>query len=443
VADRKLIDECVHCGFCLPACPTYQSWGQEMDSPRGRILLMKSLTEGKPLTSAVVTHFDRCLGCMSCMTACPSGVNYEALIEETRAEVEHDHPRPAADRLFRSFIFSLFPYPRRLRLALLPQLLYVMSGLRWLVHKLGLIRLLPRRLRALEGLMPPVSARQLIARLPGLVAAEGTQRARVALLPGCVQRVYFPGVNQATLRVLRAEGCEVVVPRGLGCCGALSLHAGRDVESRRFARAAIAALEKAKVDTVVVNAAGCGSAMKQWGRLLAGDPAWAERAAAMAAKVKDVSEVLVALGPVATRHPLPIKLAYHDACHLAHAQRIRAEPRQLLTAIPELELTELADPDQCCGSAGVYNLLEPDSAREIGGRKVDAVLAAAPELLVSANPGCTLHIQMLLRERGHSIRTAHPIEVIDASIRGVPLLPSQASGGPAAGEKALEPGDRA
>ena len=421
MAERKLIDECVHCGFCLPACPTYQSWGQEMDSPRGRIHLMKSLTERKPLTSSVVTHFDRCLGCMSCMTACPSGVNYEALIEETRAEIEEQHERPAADRWFRTLIFSLFPYPRRLRLALLPQLLYVKTGLRWLAHKIGLHRLLPKRLRALEALMPPVSARQLVAHLPARGTAQGAQRARVALLPGCVQRVYFPGVNQATLRVLRAEGCEVVVPRGLGCCGALSLHAGRDQESRRFARKAIAALEKAAVDTVVVNAAGCGSAMKQWGRLLAGDPAWAERAAAMAAKVKDVSEALVALGPVAERHPLPIKLAYHDACHLAHAQRIRAEPRQLLSAIPELELTELADSDQCCGSAGVYNLLEPDSAREIGGRKVDAVLAAAPEILVSANPGCTLHIQMLLRERGKTIRTAHPIEVLDASIRGAPL----------------------
>jgi glycolate oxidase iron-sulfur subunit len=422
MADRRLIDECVHCGFCLPTCPTYQSWGQEMDSPRGRILLMKTLAEGtEQLTPSVVRHFDRCLGCMACMTACPSGVKYEALIEQTRAEVERGHRRPASDRLFRGLIFALFPYPRRLRLAVLGQILYVRSGLRWLVHALRLVSLLPRRLRALEALMPPVSLRLLRQRLPSLAPATGTRRARVALLPGCVQRVYFPGVNQATLRVLAAEGCEVVIPPELGCCGALSLHAGRDEEARRLARGAIAALERAEVDTVVVNAAGCGSAMKEWGRLLGDDPAWRARAEAMAARVKDVSEFLVALGPAATRHPLPVVLAYHDACHLQHAQRIRAQPRQLLSAIPGVELTELADSDQCCGSAGVYNLLEPDSAREIGQRKVDAVLAAAPRLLVSANPGCTLHLTMLLRERGHSIRTAHPIEVLDASIRGTSL----------------------
>jgi len=384
---------------------------------------MKTLADGtEPLSPSVVRHFDRCLGCMSCMTACPSGVKYEALIEQTRAEVERGHRRPVADRLFRGLIFSLFPYPRRLRLALLGQIVYARSGLRWLVHALRLVRLLPRRLRALESLMPPVSLRLLRQRLPALAPATGARRARVVLLPGCVQRVYFPDVNQATLRVLRAEGCEVVIPPELGCCGALSLHAGRDQEARRFARAAIAALERAEVDAVVVNAAGCGSAMKEWGRLLADDPAWHARAEAMAARVVDVSEFLVALGPSATRHPVPVVLAYHDACHLQHAQRIRAQPRQLLSAIPGVELTELADSDQCCGSAGVYNLLEPDSAREIGQRKVDAVLAAAPQLLVSANPGCTLHIQMLLRERGHEIRAAHPIEVLDASIRGATIL---------------------
>jgi glycolate oxidase iron-sulfur subunit len=422
VPERKLIDECVHCGFCLPTCPTYQSWGQEMDSPRGRIVLMKSLATGaEPLTPDVVRHFDRCLGCMTCVTACPSGVNYEALIEETRAEVERGHHRPASDRLFRAALFWLFPHPGRLRLAALGQLIYVATGLRWLAHALRLVRLLPRRVRALESLMPPVSLRQITARLPSRATAQGARRARVALLAGCVQRVYFPGVNQATVRVLRAEGCDVVVPRRLGCCGALSLHVGRDEEARRLARRAIAAIERADVDHVVVNAAGCGSAMKHWERLLAGDPAWRTRAAAAAAKVRDVSELLVALGPAAERHPLEVSLAYHDACHLQHAQRIRAQPRELLAAIPGVKLVELADSEQCCGSAGVYNLLEPESAREIGARKVDAVLAAAPELLVSANPGCTLHIQMLLRERGHAIRTAHVIEVVDASIRGAAL----------------------
>ncbi|HMG56784.1 MAG TPA: heterodisulfide reductase-related iron-sulfur binding cluster [Kofleriaceae bacterium] len=420
---RRLLDDCVHCGFCLPACPTYQSWGEEMDSPRGRIHLMKMLADGKePLTQAAVDHFDRCLGCMACVTACPSGVKYDVLIEETRALVERQHRRGLADRMFRGMIFALFPYPRRLALALALQLIYQRTGLRWLAHRLGLVRLLPRRLRNLEAMMPRVTLRALTDRLPAALPATGTRRARVAVLPGCVQRVYFPEVNQATLRVLAAEGCEVVVPPSLGCCGALSLHAGRDDEARRFARAAIAALEATGADAIAVNAAGCGSSMKEWGHLLAGDPAWAERAAAIAAKVKDVSELLVAHGPVAPRHPVRLKVAYHDACHLAHAQRIRAQPRALLAAIPGLELVEL-DSDTCCGSAGVHNLLEPESAREIGERKVESVLAAAPDLLVSANPGCTLQIQMLLRERGVAMRTAHPIEVLDASIRGAPLEP--------------------
>jgi glycolate oxidase iron-sulfur subunit len=418
---RRLLDDCVHCGFCLPACPTYQSWGEEMDSPRGRIHLMKMLADGKePLTPATVEHFDRCLGCMACVTACPSGVKYNVLIEETRARVEREHQRRLSDRLFRGMIFALFPYPRRLKLALALQLIYQRSGLRWLAHKLGLIRLLPRRLQNLEALMPRVSARLLTDRLPAQLPAAGPRRTRVAVLPGCVQRVYFPEVNQATLRVLAAEGCEVVVPPELGCCGALSLHAGRDDEARRFARAAIAALEATGADAIAVNAAGCGSSMKEWGHLFAGEPGWAERAAAIAAKVVDVSELLARQPAVAARQPVRLKVAYHDACHLAHAQRIRAEPRALLAAIPGLELVEL-DSDTCCGSAGVHNLLEPDSAREIGERKVESVLAAAPDLLVSANPGCTLQIQMLLRERGKDIRTAHPIEVLDASIRGAPI----------------------
>jgi glycolate oxidase iron-sulfur subunit len=418
-AKRRLLDDCVHCGFCLPSCPTYQSWGEEMDSPRGRIHLMKLIADRKqPLTPAAVDHFDRCLGCMACMTACPSGVQYSALIEQTRAMVERDHRRGLADRLFRGMIFALFPYPRRLKLAMALQLIYQRAGLRWLVHALRLVRLLPRRLRNLEALMPPVSMAKLADRLPAAQPAAGPRRTRVALLPGCVQRAYFPEVNQATLRVLAAEGCEVVVPPALGCCGALSLHAGRDGEARRFARAAIATLEQTGADAIAVNAAGCGSSMKEWGHLFADDLAWAERARAIAAKVKDVSELLAGQPAVAERHPVRLRVAYHDACHLAHAQRIRAEPRALLTAIPGLELVEL-DSDACCGSAGVHNLLEPESAREIGERKVDSVLAAAPDLLVSANPGCTLQIQMLLRERGRDVRTAHPIEVLDASIRGV------------------------
>jgi glycolate oxidase iron-sulfur subunit len=417
--DRKLIDECVHCGFCLPACPTYQSWGQEMDSPRGRIYLMKAHSEGRlALSGTIVEHFDRCLGCLACVTACPSGVKYDVLIEQTRAEIERTHPRSAYDRLFRALIFALFPHPARLRWLALLQFAYEWSGLRWLLRRAGVFRLLPPRLRQLEALAPSLSWSQLWAQLPAFSPAQGSRRQRVALLPGCVQRVYFPEVNRATQRVLTAEGCDVSVPRGLGCCGALSLHAGRESEAQGFARRAIAVLEKEDVDVIVVNAAGCGSAMKHWPRLLAEDAEWRPRAEALAAKIKDITEFLAGLEPVAPRQPLALRLAYHDACHLSHGQGLRAEPRSLLRAIPGVELLEIPDGEQCCGSAGVYNLLEPASAQQIGKRKADHILALSPEILVTANPGCTLQIRSQLGSAGSALRTAHPIEVIDASIRG-------------------------
>jgi glycolate oxidase iron-sulfur subunit len=414
VPQRKLIDDCVHCGFCLPACPTYHNWNEEMDSPRGRIYLMKGLSEGKiALNDTVLSHFDRCLGCMACVTACPSGVRYDVLIEEQRAEIEAARPRGLSDRLFRAMIFALFPYPARLRAAAFLQWLYVKSGARWLFHALRLPSLLPPRLAQLEKLMPEVTAATFRARLPEVTPAAGERRARVALLAGCVQRVYFPGVNAATVRVLAAEGCEVQVPPSQGCCGALSLHAGRDEEARELARALIASFP-ADVDAVVVNAAGCGSHLKDLPRFLPGDP----RALAFAAKVRDVSELLAGLPPRATRHPLAVRAAYHDACHLRHAQRIVEQPRQILRGIPGLTLVEIDEGDQCCGSAGVYNLVQPQSARQVGERKVANVLEAKAELLVTANPGCTLQIQSILRDRGISLRAAHPIEVLDASIRG-------------------------
>jgi glycolate oxidase iron-sulfur subunit len=417
--ERKLIDECVHCGFCLPACPTYQSWGQEMDSPRGRIYLMKAYSEGRGSLSEVAAHFDRCLGCLGCVTACPSGVKYDQLIEQTRVELEQTHRRSWSDRLLRACIFAVFPYPARLRVLVLLGWLYAASGLRLVLRRLGIIRLLPDRLANLDALAPTPPLRTLWARLPAFRAAEGPRRRRVVLLPGCVQSVYFPSVNQASVRVLAAEGCDVVVPSGLGCCGALSLHAGRQEESEQFARRAIARLEGIEADTIVVNAAGCGSTMKHWGRMFEHDPEWKGRAAAIASKVKDVSELCAELEPRAPRHPLPLRVAYHDACHLSHGQGVRRQPRAVLATIPGLTLVDIPDADQCCGSAGIYNLLEPESARQIGRRKANNIALAQPELLASANPGCTLQIQSQLAESGASIRTAHPIELLDASIRGV------------------------
>ena len=418
---RDLIADCVHCGFCLPACPTYNSWGEEMDSPRGRIDLMKGFEDGTiPLDDVVAGHIDACLGCMACVTACPSGVRYDLLIEATRARVEEAVTREPDDRAFRELVFALFPYPRRLR-AMIPGL--------WLGTKLGLTRiaagplgkLLPPRLRQLATMAPPIKLGDAFSRLPARTAAKGRRRARVALVAGCVQRAFFPNVNMATIRVLSAEGCEVLVPRGQGCCGALSLHSGRPDEAKHFARALIARFEKAQVDAIIINAAGCGSTLKEYGELFAADPAWSDRAQRFAAKVRDVNEYLATLEPRAPRKPIPLRVAYHDACHLAHAQRVRAQPRELLRTIPGLELLEIPNGDQCCGSAGTYNLFQPESAHEIGVRKVDNVQSVAPDLVASANPGCTLQMQSIFRERGVTLRAAHPVELLDAAISGTPL----------------------
>jgi glycolate oxidase iron-sulfur subunit len=396
-----------------------------MDSPRGRIDLMKGIEEGAiPLDAGAVKHFDRCLGCMACVTACPSGVRYDLLIETTRAKVEARVRRPIFDRLFRELVFSLFPYPSRLAALRLPLAAYARSGLQGAVRRSGLLRILPERLRQLADLAPSSPGAH---RLPERVAARGTPRKRVGLLAGCVQRVFFPNVNAATIRVLAAEGCDVLIPGRQGCCGALSLHAGRAEEAKRFARALIDAFSSQAegVDAVVVNAAGCGSAMKDYGELFAGEPAYREKARSFAARVRDVSEFLAALEPRAPRGRIGVRAAYHDACHLAHAQRVRAQPRALLRTIPGLEVCEIPEGEECCGSAGTYNLFEPRSSREIGDRKAENVLRTGAQLLVSANPGCTLQIQSRLRARGTALEAVHPIELLDRAIRaGERLAPS-------------------
>ena len=419
-----MIGDCVHCGFCLPTCPTYSIWGEEMDSPRGRIYLMESGLKGEPMTDTMVGHFDACLGCMACVTACPSGVQYDKLIEATRAQVERRHERTRREKLLRAMIFSLFPYPQRLRLLRGPLRAYQRTGLERALRRTRILDKSPK-LAALESLTPRLGRN---VRIPARNPAVGPQRAVVGMLLGCVQREFFPDVNAATVRVLQAEGCEVVVPKGQGCCGALSVHNGREEEAQRFARAVVDKFDEASVEHVVVNAAGCGSAMKEYADLLADNPAYAERAKAFADKVRDISEILVELGPVAPRHPLPMVAAYHDACHLAHAQGVRSQPRQLLAGIPQLEVREIADPEICCGSAGIYNVLNPEPARELGDRKAAAVLATGAEVLVTANPGCLMQVASSIERTGGSIAMAHTVEVLDASIRGVRLSNSPHEG---------------
>lgn len=419
--EMALIDDCVHCGFCLPACPTYVLWGEEMDSPRGRIYMMKKSAQGEaPLDQRFRLHMDNCLGCMACMTACPSGVQYNKLIEDTRAQVERNIPRTTADSLFRKMLFATFPYVKRLRLLALPMLVYQRSGLQRLLRATGLLRLLPKRLAQMEALLPRVPNR-FMQGLPAHVAADKPVR-RVGMLAGCVQQVFFQHVNEATARVLAAEGCEVVIPQAQQCCGALMLHSGLDEQAAAHARTMIAAFEAAQVDTIVINAAGCGSTMKEYGHLLRDDSAWAARAAAFSAKCQDIAEILCELPARSPRHPLNMRVAYHDACHLRHAQGIHLQPRQLLAGIPGLDVAEIEEASLCCGSAGVYNLLHPEPANQLGDRKVENLLATRAQAVISANPGCLLQLMSGLRRRGQAtMPTFHLVELLDASIRNVAL----------------------
>jgi glycolate dehydrogenase iron-sulfur subunit len=418
---EPLIDKCVHCGFCLPTCPSYLLLGQEMDSPRGRIYLMKAGVDGRlDMSPGIVGHFDTCLGCMACETACPSGVRYAPLIEETRAAIEHHHQRPAAERLFRRLLFLLLPFPARLRPLALP-LVLVNALRRWP----SLLKRLPLRLSNLIALAPDARLSGLSGMLWGVperTAAVGTARLRVGLLTGCVQRVFFGHVNEATVRVLSAEGCDVLAPRRQGCCGALALHSGLDEEAREFARGLIGAFERADIDVVVVNAAGCGSTMKGYGELLRNDPAWADRARAFAAAVRDVTEVIAGFESArAPRHPLDVRVAYHDACHLAHAQGVRQPPRDVLASIPGLTVVPIGDSEICCGSAGIFNLVQPEMAAELGRRKAAKIAEAEPDVIATTNPGCILQIGAAGRAAGHSRPVLHVVELLDASIRGETL----------------------
>jgi glycolate oxidase iron-sulfur subunit len=413
----ELIDKCVHCGFCLPACPTYVLWGQEMDSPRGRIYLMKLALEGQAeMNEKWVSHFDSCLGCVACMPACPSGVDYGKLIEATRAQIERNFGRPVKKRLHRKFIFEAFTKPERLQFLRWPLLIYQKSGLQTALRASGVFKVLPKSVGAMDALMPNVQAVEGIAHV---TAAKGEKRRRVGLILGCVQQTFFSHVNAATVRVLTAEGCEVVAPPGQSCCGALFVHSGEEACAQERARKTIDAFEEADVETIVINAAGCGSTVKEYGHLLRDDPSYAERAKRFSAKCRDATEFLAELSPRAERKVLAVRAAFHDSCHLQNAQGIRVQPRALLTQIPGLELFEIPESSICCGSAGIYNLVQPGPARELGERKARHIAGLKPDVVATGNPGCLLQLKASLKGLGHDIPVVHTIQLLDASIRGL------------------------
>lgn len=398
LTDAARLRECVHCGLCLSACPTYLELGTEADSPRGRIHLVAALGERTlALTPDVVRHLDLCLGCRACESACPSGVRYGRIIEDVRAHVEQSVRRSPLAAARRAAVLAVFPHRRRLR---------VVRALAQAARALGLWPAIERRVEA-AALLPPMAPRASLARFH---PAEGRERERVALLRGCVADELFAGVNAAAVRVLTRSGVSVLVPEEQGCCGALHVHAGSPERARALARRNLLAFPGA-VDAILVTAAGCGSAMKEYGELLAGDPA--ERPARrLAARVRDVTEYLDRVELPAARRSLPLRVAYHDACHLAHAQGVRAAPRRLLAGIPGVELVELTEADVCCGSAGSYNLTEPAMARRLRERKIDHIVASGAACVAVANPGCALQIMAGLRARKLDVRVAHPVELL-------------------------------
>jgi glycolate oxidase iron-sulfur subunit len=409
--DYELFLDCVHCGLCTSACPTYVELGNENDSPRGRIYLMRAVTDGRiALDDQVRRHLDLCLDCRACESACPSGVRYGKLIEPFRIQMSRAAPA-SLSWLMRLLLFHITPSSRRTRWALLPARIMQRLQLDRLIERAGLVQLLPRTLRQAQEMLPRLQPHY--GRLPELLPAEGPRRARVALFVGCAADAFFPQTTMNTVRVLQRNGCEVVIPRGQGCCGALHYHAAQEEPARQLAQTNCAAFAPQDVDAIIVNAAGCGAMLKDYGHLVHDS-----RGQAFAARVRDISEFLMELGPVQPTHPLPVKAVYHDACHLCHAQQVRKPPRQLLEMIPELKLLPLAETELCCGAAGSYNLTQPDMAERLGQRKAKNILDTQAEAVFAGNVGCLLQIGRYLRKARPNIWVAHPVDALWASYGG-------------------------
>jgi glycolate oxidase iron-sulfur subunit len=414
--EYRRFQECVHCGLCTASCPTYIETGNENDSPRGRIYLMRAVADGRlALSDDVRKHLDLCLDCRACESACPSGVQYGKLIEPFKVAMQESaSPAGRTSLLQRLILHHLFPYSRRVRAALAPARLFQRLGLLDFAEKVGLTRLLPTTLRRMQAMLPALSRPG--PRLPEVLPPIGPKRARVALFLGCVADAMYPETNAATARVLQHNGCEVVVPRGQACCGAIHYHSGSEGPALEFARRNIEAFNPDDFDAIIVNAAGCGAMLKDYAHLL--PAAEHDAAARFVAKVRDISEFLVGLGPVPPTHPVPLKVTYHDACHLCHGQQIRGQPRALLQMIPGLELVPLEESEICCGAAGTYNLTQPEMSERLGRRKMDHIAATGAQVVAIGNVGCILQIARKVKERGSPLQVVHPVDLLDRAYRG-------------------------
>lgn len=422
--DRFL--DCVHCGLCTSACPTYLETGDENDSPRGRIYLMRAVTDGKlELSEKVTRHLDLCLDCRSCETACPSGVQYGRLIEPFRIAMRKSSHVKAGSLepgwFERLFLYGLFAYPQRLKWALAPARLMQMLWLDRLIDGIGLTKLLPRKLRRMHALLPRLGPRS--GKLPQRLPAVGPRRARVALFTGCVAEALFGETNRATARVLQANGCEVLVPSGQVCCGAIHYHSGAGDPALEFAAANASAFQTDELDAIIINVAGCGSMLKEYAEvareLAPDDESLHTTLGRFSEKVRDVSEFLMELEPKPPTGEIKLKATYHDACHLVHGQQIRQQPRQLLSMIPGLELAPLAESDICCGAAGSYNLMEPEMSDRLARRKVENILKTDAQAVITGNAGCSLQLTLALKQSGKRLWVAHPMDVLDLSYRGL------------------------
>src|SRR6202790_871549 len=419
------LDRCVHCGLCLNACPTYRELRVEMDSPRGRIYQMAQVSSGAaPISASYIEHIELCLACRGCETACPSGVQYGRLVEAARADIENKVQRPWHVRLLRWCVFQKL-LPSKLNLGVVGTLLYFYqaTGLKKMVRMLGF---LPARLREMESLAPEIETPFFFGYYGRVLPPEGTQRYRVAFLGGCIANISFARLNEATVRVLQKNGCEVSIPRTQTCCGALHVHAGIREKARELARQNIDALLEGEYDAILTNAGGCGSTLKEYGELLEHDPAYADKARRFSGLMKDVNEFLASIELNLDMKPVSITATYQDSCHLAHGQKIRSAPRKLLNAIPGLQLREMPMSDLCCGSAGIYNVVHTGMSMALLRKKMDFVNGTDAQVVVTANPGCMLQLAAGVQKFGQGQRVAHVVQILDEAYGG----PTRAKGRP-------------